>query len=54
MEENRENSALWILAQGDEDAYLMNNFNEPRFLHLPIHRQALKSLTQDVFLCVCD
>ena len=41
MEGNREKSALWILARGDKDAYLMNNFNEPRFL------------THDVFVCVC-
>ena len=41
MEGNREKSALWILARGDKDAYLMNNFNEPRFL------------THDVCVCVC-
>ena len=30
-------------------AYERNDFREPRLLHLPIHRKALNSLTQDVW-----
>ena len=39
MEKNR------ILTLESWDAYQRNNFNEPRLLHLPIYRKALKSLT---------
>ena len=28
----------------------MNNFNDPRFLRLPIHKKALKSLVKYVIL----
>lgn len=31
---------------GPLDVYLRENFNELRFLHLPIHRNTLKSLTE--------
>ena len=29
---------------------LRNDFSEPRLLHLPVHRRALSSLTQDIWL----
>ena len=32
-----------ILALDSEDAHEMNDSSEPRLLHLPIHRKALKS-----------
>ena len=34
-----------ILALDNEGTHLRNHFNKPRFLHLPIYRKALKSLT---------
>ena len=33
-----------ILALDSQDAYQKDNFNEPRLLHLPIHKKARKSL----------
>ena len=35
---------------GPLDVYLRENFNELRFLHFPIHRNTLKSLTE-IILC---
>ena len=40
--------AFFILKLDSEDSYLRNNCNKPIFLHLPIHRKALKSLTRDI------
>ena len=37
-----------ILAPDRWSAYQRNDFSEPRFLHLPIHRKALNSLTWDI------
>ena len=37
-----------ILAPDSWGIYQRNDFNEPRLLHLPIHRKALNSLTWDV------
>ena len=34
-----------MMALDSEGAYQRNSFNEPGFLHLPIHRKALNSLT---------
>ena len=48
METNKQ-----VLALDSSDAYLRNNFNEPRVLHLPKHRKALKSLTWDVCVVWC-
>ena len=42
-------SLLWVnRPYGELAAYLRKNFNEHRFLHLPIHTKALKSLPWDI------
>ena len=38
-----------ILALQSWGAYQWNDFNEPRLLHLPIHRKALNCLTWDIW-----
>ena len=38
-----------ILSLHSSDGYQSNNFNKLKYLHLPIQRKALKSLTWDVF-----
>ena len=40
--------ALDIQSLDGEDAYLEKNFNDHRFLYLPLYRKALKSLTQGI------
>ena len=39
----------WILALESWGAYQRNDFSEPRFLHLPMHRKVLNSLTWDIW-----
>ena len=48
MEKNR------ILALDNQGANQRNDFIEPRFLHLPIHRKALNSLTWDVWFSLIN
>ena len=43
-----------ILAPDSQGAYQRNNFNEPRPLHLPIHREVLNSLTWDIWFSVIN
>ena len=38
-----------MLAPDRWGAYERNDFSEPRLLHLPVHRKALNSLTQDIW-----
>ena len=39
-----------ILAPDSWGTYQRNDFSEPGFLHIPIHRKALNSLTWDIWL----
>ena len=43
-----------ILAPDRWDAYKRNDFNEPRLLHLPIHRKVLNSLTWDIWFSLIN
>ena len=37
--EHRRKPVFWMCTLGSEDVGLRKNFNDPQFLHLPIHRK---------------
>ena len=51
IQDEKQDKALCILIREPLDAHLRKNFSDPRFLHLPIHRKVLKSLTWDICFC---
>ena len=48
------NSVCSILAPESWDAYVKNNFTEPKLLHLPMHRKVLNSLTWDLWFSLIN